>query len=52
MVYGASESSGAGCAGFRCTGGMGGFRVEVPKSAMDPRRGESVLSGGWFPGAA
>src|SRR4051794_10156805 len=52
LVSGASGASRAGCAGFRCTGGMGGFRVEVAKPSADACRGESALFGGWFPRAA
>ena len=43
---------GAGLAGFRRTGGLGGRRADVPKPAADPGRGQSPRWRWPFPGAA
>jgi hypothetical protein len=44
--------SGAGLAGFRCTGQAGQGRVDVPEPAADPGRGQPPGQGGPFPGQA
>src|SRR3954464_4353029 len=51
-VAGAGWASGAGPAGFGCTGREQGCRADVPKPPADPGWGESLRPGGAFPGAA
>src|ERR1039457_7034815 len=51
-VLGSGWAAGAGFAGFRCTGGLGCFRADVPKPAADAGRGQPAWEGGAFPGVA
>jgi hypothetical protein len=51
-VLRAGWASGAGFAGFRCTGRLGCFRADVPKSPADTGRGQPAWRGGPFPGVA
>jgi hypothetical protein len=51
-VFRARLPSGAGFAGFRCAGGLGSLRADVPESPADARWGQLAGRGGAFPGPA